>query len=235
LYAGGLQGVTGTSPLTINNSVLRGQTNTSLATMPAEAGLPNVLGLPFISQYATYIRNDLPQIQQINGRTVRSPAIEFDAIGGSTQGIARRAFVTLDPGSSFAQPPFWFYDLDNPDLLDKPYENPSIPTVIQGGLFLTTNVSRGATNVNNNQMLFDTGADVTVLSEQIAYSQLGLDPNHPDFTVAVSGAGGTAEGLPGYFLDSFTIQASGGARQRCSSVLHIQARLMVATARSGGG
>jgi hypothetical protein len=210
LYAGGLQGVTGTSPLTINNSVLRGQTNTSLATMPAEAGLPNVLGLPFISQYATYIRNDLPQIQQINGRTVRSPAIEFNPIGGSNQGIARRAFVTLNPGASFAQPPFWFYDLDNPALLDKPYENPSIPTVIQGGLFLTTNVSHGATNVNNNQMLFDTGADVTVLSEQIAYSQLGLDPDHPDFTVAVTGAGGTADGIPGYFLDSFTIQASGG-------------------------
>ena len=59
-------------------------------------------------------------------------------------------------------------------------------------------------------MLFDTGADVTVLSEQIAYAQLGLDPDHPDFTVAVTGAGGTAEGIPGYFLDSFTIQASGG-------------------------
>ena len=210
LYAGGLQGVTGTSPLTINNSVLRGQTNTSLATMPAEAGLPNVLGLPFVSQYATYIRNELPQIQQINGRTVRSPAIEFNPIGGSNQGIARRAFVTLNPGASFAQPPFWFYDLANPDLLNKPYENPSIPTVIQGGLFLTTNLGHNGTNINNNQMLFDTGADVTVLSEQIAYSQLGLDPAHPDFTVAVSGAGGTAEGLPGYFLDSFTIQASGG-------------------------
>jgi hypothetical protein len=210
LYAGGLQGVTGTSPLTINNSVLRGQTNTSLATMPAEAGLPNVLGLPFVSQYATYIRNELPQIQQINSRTVRSPAIEFNPIGGSNQGIARRAFVTLNPGASFAQPPFWFYDLANPDLLNKPYENPSIPTVIQGGLFLTTNLGHNGTNINNNQMLFDTGADVTVLSEQIAYSQLGLDPAHPDFTVAVSGAGGTAEGLPGYFLDSFTIQASGG-------------------------
>jgi hypothetical protein len=194
----------------INNSVLRGQTNTSLATMPADAGLPNVLGLPFISQYATYIRNDLPQIQQISGRTVRSPGIEFNPIGGSNQGIARRAFVTLNPGSSFAQPPFWFYDLNNPDLLDKPYENPSIPTVIQGGLFLTTNVSHNGTNVNNNQMLLDTGADVTVLSEQIAYSQLGLDPAHPDFTVAVTGAGGTAEGIPGYFLNSFTIQASGG-------------------------
>jgi hypothetical protein len=210
LYAGGLQGVTGTSPLTISNSVLKGQTNTSLATMPAQSDLPNILGLTFVSQYATYIRNDLPQIQQINGRTVRSPAIEFNAIGGSNQGIARRAFVSLDPGSSFAQPPFWFYDITNPDLLNKPYENPSIPTVVQGGMFLTTNVGHNGTNVNNNQFLLDTGADVTVLSEQVAYAQLGLDQNHPDFTVAVTGSGGTAEGIPGYFLNSFTIQASGG-------------------------
>jgi hypothetical protein len=210
LYAGGLQGVTGTSPLTINHSVLKGQTNTSLATMPDETGLPNILGLTFVSQYATYIRNDLPQIHQINGRTVRSPAIEFNPIGDSNQGIARRAFTTLDPGASFAQPPFWFYDISNPDLLNKPYENPSIPTVVQGGIFLTTNLGHDGTNINNNQMLFDTGADVTVLSEQIAYAQLGLDPDHPDFTVAVTGAGGTAEGIPGYFLDSFTIQATGG-------------------------
>ena len=210
LYAGGLQGVTSTSPLTINHSVLEGQTNTSLATMPDDAGLPNVLGLPFISQYATYIRNDLPQIHQINNRTVRSPSIEFNAIGGSNQGIARRAFVNLNPAASFQQPPFWFYDFNDPDWFDHPDENPSIPTVIQGGMFLTTNLSHDGTNINNNQFLFDTGADVTVLSEQIAYSQLGLDPDHPDFTVAVTGAGGTADGIPGYFLDSFTIQASGG-------------------------
>ena len=210
LYAGGLQGVTSTSPLTINHSVLKGQTNTSLATMPDDAGLPSILGLSFISQYATYIRNDLPQIHQINGRTVRSPSIEFNALGGSNQGIARRAFVNLNPAASFQQPPFWFYDFQDPNWFDHPNENPSIPTVIQGGMFLTTNLSHDGTNINNNQFLFDTGADVTVLSEQIAYSQLGLDPDRPDFTVAVTGAGGTAEGIPGYFLDSFTIQASGG-------------------------
>src|SRR5262245_17526633 len=51
LYAGGLQGVTSTSPLTINHSVLKGQTNTSLATMPGDAGLPSILGLTFVSQY----------------------------------------------------------------------------------------------------------------------------------------------------------------------------------------
>src|SRR5215213_10683663 len=54
LYAGGLQGVTGTAPLTISHSVLKGQTNTSLVTLPANSDLPNIVGLPFVSQYSTF-------------------------------------------------------------------------------------------------------------------------------------------------------------------------------------
>ena len=145
LYAGGLQGVTGTSPLVINHSVLEGQTNTSLATLPAESDLPNILGLPFASQYATYIRNDMPQIFELDGRTVRAPHIEFLAAGSGGQGIARRAPITLNPGSSFTQQPFWFYDPNNPDLLNEPHENPSIPTVTPGGMFLNINAADGDT------------------------------------------------------------------------------------------
>ena len=43
--------------------------------------------------------------------------------------------------------------------------------------------------------------------------QLGIDVllDQPDFTVAVIGSGGAKEDVPGYFLDSFTIQALGGS------------------------
>src|SRR5688572_2524192 len=77
LYAGGLQGRASGSSFTMNHSALEGQTNTSLITIPAESDLPNVLGLTFASQYATYIRNDSPQIFTHNGKTVRSPYIDF--------------------------------------------------------------------------------------------------------------------------------------------------------------
>ena len=53
LYAGGLQGRTGTGPFVMNHSALEGQTNTSMVTVPAESDLPNMLGLTFASQYAT--------------------------------------------------------------------------------------------------------------------------------------------------------------------------------------
>jgi hypothetical protein len=217
LYAGGLQG-SGTNPLVIDHNTLEGQTNTSLATLPAESDLPNIVGLTFSSRYATHIRNDLPQIFQLDGRTVRAPQIEFLELGSGGQGIARRAPMSLNPGSSFTQPPIWFYNIENFDI-DNPHENPSIPTAMQGGMFLTANVTHGGNGFSNSQFLFDTGADVTVLSEQRAYSQLLLDPENPDFTVAVIGSGGIKLDVPGYFLEQFTIQAvMGGGNLTLSNV-----------------
>lgn len=213
LYVGGLQGRGGTSPFTMNHSALQGQTNTSTITLPVESDLPNVVGLSYASQYATSIRSDQPQIFTLNGRTVRTPAIEFLELGtGGQQGITRRAPLSLNPSASFAQPPAYFPDIENPDLLNKPYENPSIPTIIQGGLFANVNLSNNGTNLNNSSFFFDTGADVSVLSELTAL-QLGIDVvlDTPDFTVAVIGSGGTKADVPGFYLDTFTIQATGGS------------------------
>jgi hypothetical protein len=209
LYVGGLQNRTGTDPLTLANSSLRGQTNTSLITLPPESDLPNIVGLPYASQYATYVRNDQPQIFTLNGRTVRTPHIEFLPLGSGGQGIARRAPMSLNPGSSFTQPPSWLYNLESFDI-DNPHENPWLPTLIQGAMFLNVNVANDGNQLSDFQFFFDTGADVTVLSELNAYSRLGLDPENPMFTVAVLGSGGTLLEVPGYFVDQFTIQAVGG-------------------------
>jgi hypothetical protein len=211
LYVGGLQGRGGTSPFTMIESSLRGQTNTSMITLPVESDLPNVVGLSYAGQYATYIRNDQPQIFTLNGRTVRSPSIEFVARGSGGQGITRRAPLSLNPGESFAQPPSWLYNIENFDI-ENPQENPSLPTIIQGGLFLNVNLANDASNLTNSSFFFDTGADVSVLSELTAL-QLGIDVvlDAPDFTVAVIGSGGTKQDVPGYYLDTFTIQAIGGS------------------------
>jgi hypothetical protein len=210
LYAGGLQGRVGGGSFAMNHSALEGQTNTSMITIPAESDLPNVLGLSFASQYATHIRNDSPQIFPLNGRTVRSPSIEFLPRGSGGQGIVRRAPLTLKPGESFQTPPFWLFNIVDLDL-ENPHENPSQPTVIQGGLFMNVNVQNEGQQLNNTQFFFDTGADVTVVS-QFNATLLGFDPvlDEPEFTVAVIGSAGILEDVPGFFADSFTIPAIGG-------------------------
>ena len=77
------------------------------------------------------------------------------------------------------------------------------------------NVSASMTNgssISNSQFFFDTGADVTVLSEFSAL-QLGFDTVLRDagFTVAVVGSGGVKLEVPGFFVDHFTLPALGGS------------------------
>ena len=105
----------------------------------------------------------MPQIFSLNGRTVRTPSIDFLPLGSGPRESCAVA-MTLNPGESFQPPPFWFYNIEDLDL-NNPHENPSLPTVIQGGMFLNVNVANEGKNLNNIQFFFDTGADVTVVSE----------------------------------------------------------------------
>lgn len=60
-------------------------------------------------------------------------------------------------------------------------------------------------------MLFDTGADLTVVSE-ITAARLGFDPilDTPDFVLEVEGSGGVSAGIPGFYLDELNIDTVGG-------------------------
>ncbi len=219
IYATGLANRTGTSPLTLNTSTFVGQSSVSLATLPPESDLPNVLGIPFSSQYATYIRSDQPQIFQLNGKTVRTPQVQFLPLGSGGQGITRRVPITLDDPSAFASPPIYVFNILNVLNGGSLTDDPSAPTVLAtpagqaaAAYFLPVNVSNAGQSLSNSNFFLDTGADVTVVSELNAV-RLGFDPvlDEPEFTVAIVGSGGTTEEVPGFFVDHFTVQAVGGS------------------------
>jgi len=213
LYAAGLQNRTGGgAALAINTNSLLGQTNTSMATLPVESPLPNILGLTFASQYATRIRNSLPQLFELDGKTVRSPAIDFLPLGtGASHGISRKAPMSLQ-GAAPSTP---FYQLNFGGIgggdLDF-WENPSSPTIVQGGHFLNVNASNNGSSLGSKEFFFDTGASVTVLS-QLSALQLGIDvqTDLPDFTIEIIGSGGGSGAVPGFFIDQFTVLATGGS------------------------
>jgi hypothetical protein len=217
IYATGLENRTGTSPLTLNSSTMIGQTSVSLLSLPPDTDLPNILGLPFASQYVTSIQNDRPQIFELAGKTVRTPQIDFLPLGSGGQGILRRAPLMLLPGASFVNPPAYIFDYMG-ILEGRPFhDNPTAHTLHSdgslsvGGMFVSVDVANNGEELDDSSFFFDTGASVTVISELNAV-RLGFDPllDDPEFTIAILGSGGTAFDVPGFFVDEFTIETVGG-------------------------
>ncbi len=218
MFVTGTANVTGTAtgPLTVDTSTLVGQSSVSILTIPPESDLPNIVGIPLLSQYTTYIRSDQPQIFQNRGKTVRTPQVDFLPLGSGGQGITRRAPMQLESGtgSAFTTAPVYVFNFGNINNGQPLTENPTTPTILQepGAFFLNVDVENGGESLNNFEFFFDTGADVTVVSELNAL-RLGFDPllDEPDFTVAVTGSAGVNQDVPGFFVEEFTIQAVGGS------------------------
>jgi hypothetical protein len=199
------------SSLVMNTAAFRGQS--SVATLSARAGwtLPNILGLPMAAQHSIAIKNSEPQIFTLGGRTVRTPQIEFGDIGEGGGGILRRAPLKLRPGTSFIAGPLYIQNLDI--FGGEPFhENPLSPTIVEnGGLFVDVDMANGSRSFQDKEFLFDTGADMTVVSE-ITAARLGFDPvlDTPDFILEVEGSGGVSAGIPGFYIDELNIDTVGG-------------------------
>jgi hypothetical protein len=218
IYMAGLRDATTTgATLAMDTLKLRGQTSTATLEGTAEWKLPNIIGLPMAAQHGITIRNSDPLIfqQSINGqmRTVRTPNVEMFVLGnGSLQGVQRRTNLRLRPSASFISGPLYVQGLG--DIFGGGAANdPNSPTVVDsGGLYLDVDVIHHGETLNNAPFLFDTGADLTVMSTVFA-SSLGFDVlnDQPDFLLEVEGAGGVASGVPGFYLDQLKIDAVGGA------------------------
>ncbi len=212
IYMAGLGARTsldGATSLTMNTDFMRGQTSVATLEAPSTWTLPNIIGLPMAAQHAIVIRNDQPQIFQFQGRTVRTPNVELVDLGsGRDQGIQRRTSLRIRPSASFIQGPAYF----SVNFLE-PYDDPNTPTVVENGaMYLDVDVTHHGETTSNLEFLFDTGADMTVVSEVFAAS-LGFDVlrDKPDFFLEVEGAGGVASGVKGFYADKLKIDAVGGS------------------------
>jgi hypothetical protein len=199
------------SSLVMNTAAFRGQS--SVATLSARTGwtLPNILGLPMAAQHSITIKNSEPQIFTLGGRTVRTPQVEFGDIGEGGGGILRRAPLKLRPGASFIAGPLYIQNIDFFSE-DPPHENPLSPTIVEnGGLFVDVDMANDSRSFQDKEFLFDTGADMTVVSE-ITAARLGFDPvlDTPDFILEVEGSGGVSAGIPGFYIDELNIDTVGG-------------------------
>jgi hypothetical protein len=215
IYAAGLGDRTGAgAALTMNTSAFRGQTSVAMLEAPSEWELPNIIGLPMAAHHGIAIRNSDPQIFQHQGRTMRTPQVDFIELGtGNQQGILRRTNLKLRPGIGFISGPQYVQNLDILGGNFAFHDNPLSPTVVENGaLFIEVDMANGNKAFQDKELLFDTGADFTVISELTA-ARLGFDPliDTPDFYLEVEGSGGVSSGVPGIFLDELNIDTVGGS------------------------
>ena len=215
VYAAGLGDRTSAgAALTMNTAAFRGQTSFAMLEAPAQWELPNIIGLPMAAHHAIAIRNSDPQIFQHQGRTMRTPQVDFINLGtGNQQGILRRTNLKLRPGTAFIGGPLYLQNFDIFGGNFNFHDNPLSPTVVENGaLFIEVDMANGNRSFQDKELLFDTGADFTVISELTA-SRLGFDilTDTPDFYLEVEGSGGVSSGVPGIFLDELNIDTVGGS------------------------
>ena len=210
IYVTGFGNATGGASLSLNTSTLVGQYNvTVVGAEDPTSLLPDVVGLPLASQYTSVIRTDQRMEIVVGADTYESPNIELLPFGDpGIPNYSLHAPLSLLPGAAFASPPAFFPGFEN---LEDFHDNPSIPSNIPGAMFLTGDISNDGTDLDNLDMFFDSGAQVTVVSELTA-ANLGFDVvlDTPEFTVEVQGAGGTVLDVPGFFVESFSLDTVGG-------------------------
>jgi hypothetical protein len=90
-------------------------------------------------------------------------------------------------------------------LGDNNYANPgnnvtAAPNPVQNNVSL----KQGATSLSGKTFLFDTGAQMTIISTTLA-ANLGLDLSTPTFSIDVQGAAGNPISVPGFNLDSLEL------------------------------
>lgn len=134
-----------------------------------------------------------PDVPEFQGLLLPVPDLSFVPPGTTlTQGVD-----TTEP----VRVPVDFVGIDN-------HQNPGTTITesynpVVHGIQVTNTVGGVPATVDNQTFLFDTGAQLTIISTAMA-QQLGLDLNNPETTIDIQGAGGTAT-VPGYTIDSLVV------------------------------
>ena len=207
VYAVGFDGILREDPFFVDRTQMKGVFSNSILYAPSQDAIPNLVGTTISSHYTTLIDYGNPQIVDLDGETYRSPATTLVDLGSATA-PTRRIGMTLVPGQLGTLPAF-LPDLANLSL-DDLSDNPSTPT-IAGSFWLTANVTNNGVSRNQLDMIFDTGAQGSFVSEQIA-AEMGFDVvrDKPDFVVRIAGVTGVSEEVPGFYADEFALPGTDG-------------------------
>jgi hypothetical protein len=210
VYMTGFLNATGGASLSVTPGTLIGHWNTSILTAQSGSSLPNLIGVPMMAQYQTVIRNSQTRHLTVGAQTYRSPQVQFQAQDTPLPASYVRLTFDLQSPSGLSPDPVFIPSLEN---FQNNADNPTTPT-FWASPFARASGNDNGFSVNNEQFLFDTGAQVTVVSQDTAaamgFYSAGPNASTPEFFVEVSGVGGELQNVPGFFADQLSVLTNGG-------------------------
>lgn len=207
--------------LLLDDSGMLGESNISIIVGDTieSPNLPTVLGSPFAYHCAADFHNDRQTTRIFDGNELTAPVIRFyDKSDPCIPDYPNKITLQLRPSDSSSS--IWYFPcVEIPDIWECPDGDgsPQTPTMIADGsfqyqgLFFFPGVymeNDGEIAPPLNKFIFDTGAQVSVISETVA-AFLRINPALPDFEVDIIDVTGANTTKPGFFIDSLEIPALG--------------------------
>jgi len=205
--------------LLLDDSGLAGEYNVSIIVGdPIESpNLPTAIGAPFAIFFSTVFCNSKQLPVNVDGNDVNAPRLRVYAHDDSRiPYYPNKIYLELRPTSvGYIQ---YFPCIYIPGILECPDGDgsPLIPTVIVDGmwedqaLFFVSSVDLthdSNSAIDKDGFMYDTGAQVTVVSEAIG-ARLGFDPYDPCFVVPIVDVTGEVTNVNGYYVDLLEIVAT---------------------------
>jgi predicted aspartyl protease len=218
IFLGGID-MLDSNGLLLDDSDLAGEYNVSIIVGdPIESPyVPTAIGAPFAIFFSTVFCNNKQIPVEVDGNDVNSPRVRVYAHDDSRiPYYPNKIYLELRPSSvGYIQ---YFPCIYIPGILECPDGDgsPLTPTIIVDGmwlaqaLFFVSSVdvtNKGHSAIDKDGFMYDTGAQVTVLSEAIC-ARLELDPHDPCFVVPITDVTGQVTDVNGYYVDSLEIVGS---------------------------
>jgi hypothetical protein len=187
--------------------------------------LPSITGTPIHNPSPTHAQGSAARIEMqafpldfgqlfpgmgFDGIVIHLPDVKFEDRGAVLEPAVDGS--TYDP----VRIPVTLFGVDNhlnpgDDVTASP--NPVVPGVD----LVYTDAAEQTRTVSDRTLLFDTGAQLSVISEAIA-ADLGIDLALAEYEIDVQGAAGTAMSVKGYVLDSLEMPRDDGQMLRFEQV-----------------
>lgn len=204
--------------LLFDDSNMVGQSNVAVAVgdFIESPNLPTVVGSPLAFFFTAVFENSNTMTLSFDGNDITAPNIRlYQHDSGEIPSYLNKINLELRPSTAYAVQYFPCFELLGESCPEGDGE-PTTPSVVFGSgldvpqsLFFATrtDLAHGSRTSQQKHFMFDTGAQITVISEALA-AELELLQSAPNFYVEIVDVTGASTIADGYYIDLLEITAT---------------------------